>query len=190
MKNPHDERAVKSRRRILDATQALMIELGVDAVTILTVAERAGVQRSTVYNHWPDRVSLVVDALDDFAGSHHTAEGEDSGASPVVRIRAAVEGLARALAGDWGAIAASLASVAERDGDLARVHRDFVELRRTHVATLVGDAVAAGELSKVDPQWATALLVGPLYYERLVMHRPMTVAEACDHIDGVLTLLR
>lgn len=193
MKNPADERAVRSRRRILAATQALMVDSGVDAVTILAVAERAGVQRSTVYNHWPDRLSLVVDAIDDFA---RPPAGERPGdpvapASPIERVRHATRSLAAALRGDWGSIAAGLAAAAERDPALAGAHRTFVQSRRAEVAALLSDAIEAGELDQgTDTEWATALLVGPLYYERLVMHRPMPDDEAAEHIDRVLSLLR
>ncbi|MGD8276381.1 MAG: helix-turn-helix domain-containing protein [Gemmatimonadota bacterium] len=43
-----------THRRILDAALALVAELGVDGLTVSAVARRAGVQRLTVYRHFPD----------------------------------------------------------------------------------------------------------------------------------------
>lgn len=170
-----------------------MIEGGLEAVSILAVAHRAGVQRSTVYNHWTDRLSLMLDALEDAAGVQRL-DGEREvldGATPLERVRCLTITLARSLGGDWGTLAASLAAAAERDDTLARAHQVFVQHRRDEVAALLVEAAAGGELSAgIDPQWATALLVGPLYYERLVMHRALSEADASEHIDRVLTLLQ
>jgi AcrR family transcriptional regulator len=48
----------ETRRRIVDATVALHEELGPARTTISAIAERAGVQRLTVYRHFPDERSL------------------------------------------------------------------------------------------------------------------------------------
>jgi AcrR family transcriptional regulator len=52
-----DERAKQqeaTRRRIVEATAELHAEVGPAATTISAIAERAGVQRLTVYRHFPD----------------------------------------------------------------------------------------------------------------------------------------
>jgi len=43
-----------THRRILDAALALVAEAGVDRLNVSAVARRAGVQRLTVYRHFPD----------------------------------------------------------------------------------------------------------------------------------------
>jgi len=48
-----------TRRRILDAVVALHQEVGPAATTISAIAERAGVQRLTVYRHFPDEGALI-----------------------------------------------------------------------------------------------------------------------------------
>ena len=55
------ERARKqeaTRRRIVEATAALHAEVGPAATTISAIAERAGVQRLTVYRHFPEERQL------------------------------------------------------------------------------------------------------------------------------------
>lgn len=47
------------RQRIVDATVALHQEVGMLRTTIKEVAQRAGVERATVYRHFPDEVSLI-----------------------------------------------------------------------------------------------------------------------------------
>ena len=47
-----------TRRRIVEATAELHAEVGPAATTISAIAERAGVQRLTVYRHFPDEKGL------------------------------------------------------------------------------------------------------------------------------------
>jgi len=48
----------ETRSRIVDAAIALHEEVGPKATTISAIAERAGVQRLTVYRHFPDDASM------------------------------------------------------------------------------------------------------------------------------------
>jgi AcrR family transcriptional regulator len=49
----------QTRARIVDATVALHAELGPAHTTISAIAERAGVERLTVYRHFPDERTLL-----------------------------------------------------------------------------------------------------------------------------------
>ena len=48
----------ETRQRIVEATMRLHEEIGPRATTISAIAERAGVQRLTVYRHFPDETSV------------------------------------------------------------------------------------------------------------------------------------
>lgn len=48
----------ETRRRIVEATMQLHEEIGPRATTISAIAERAGVQRLTVYRHFPDETAV------------------------------------------------------------------------------------------------------------------------------------
>jgi AcrR family transcriptional regulator len=54
------ERLAETRRRITEATIELHRTVGPAATEISEVARRAGVQRMTVYNHFPDAASLLA----------------------------------------------------------------------------------------------------------------------------------
>lgn len=54
------ERLEETRRRITEATVELHRTVGPAATQISEVARRAGVQRMTVYNHFPDEASLLA----------------------------------------------------------------------------------------------------------------------------------
>lgn len=72
-----DPRVVRTRRDVLDATVAELVEGGWDAVTHARVAARAGYAKATLYAHWPDRLALVREAFAAFGGMpHHEPTGE------------------------------------------------------------------------------------------------------------------
>lgn len=50
----------ETRRRIVEAAVDLHEELGPARTTVTAIAERAGVQRLTVYRHFPDEVSMLT----------------------------------------------------------------------------------------------------------------------------------
>lgn len=52
------EQQDETRARIVEATMALHEELGPRNATVSAIAERAGVQRLTVYRHFPDDAAL------------------------------------------------------------------------------------------------------------------------------------
>jgi AcrR family transcriptional regulator len=53
------ERQAETRQRIVDATVELHREIGPARTTVSAIAERAGVQRLTVYRHFPDERALL-----------------------------------------------------------------------------------------------------------------------------------
>src|SRR5579859_1201512 len=54
------ERMAETRRRIVEATVRLHTTIGPAATTISGIAEAAGVQRHTVYSHFPDERTLFA----------------------------------------------------------------------------------------------------------------------------------
>jgi AcrR family transcriptional regulator len=60
----------ETRRRITEATVGLHIEVGPAQTTISEIAKRAGVQRLTVYNNFPDETSLLGACSAHYAAQH------------------------------------------------------------------------------------------------------------------------
>lgn len=169
---------------------AVMTERGVGDTSLKAIAEQACVTRATIYNNWPDRAALLADAITHMTGNDTALRSPDEAPDPLATIRKRVLGLALALGGDWGRVAASLAAEAEHDEDLAVAHRQHTQARRDELASLVEQAKRAGQLpDSIDAHWAVNLLVGPLYFERLVMHRQLSRRLLMDHLDRTLQLL-
>lgn len=64
------DRQLETRRRIVAAAVALHQELGPLATTITGIAGRAGVERLTVYRHFPDERSLLRACTEHYFGLH------------------------------------------------------------------------------------------------------------------------
>src|SRR5437763_17134528 len=114
-----DPRVERSRTLILTAGVEELADVGYGQVTIESSAGRAGVGKSTIYRHWPDKLELIADAFETF----HEQMVPDLGDLPA---RDAVELLVRHVAevvthSTFSRCIPALIEGAERD---ARV-RDF-----------------------------------------------------------------
>lgn len=59
-----DPRAARTRTRLQQALLALALERDLDEITIGDVAERAGVNRSSFYQHYSDKDTVLADSLE------------------------------------------------------------------------------------------------------------------------------
>ena len=120
------ERQAETRQRIVEAAVALHGSVGPAQTTFSMVAERAGVQRHTLYAHFPDEASLLL-----ACSGHHLATDPPPDATPWRGIPDRRERLAtglRAVYGWYERNAALLACVT-RDAEHHAPTREVAELR-------------------------------------------------------------
>lgn len=171
-----DARVERSQRVIRDAAIAELAEAGWGAFTIESVAARAGVARSTVYRHWPDKRALLVDALE-----HHSTQPPPEATGPGrARVVALVRHLAEAMAGPQSAIVPALIDAAERDRELRRIHRRFTERRRQALTAALAEAGVA------DPELTAMALSGAVIYARVMGAQPLDPGRAEALVTAVL----
>jgi AcrR family transcriptional regulator len=93
--NKRAEAAAETRMRIVEAVAELHRTVGPRATTVAEIARRAGVDRLTVYNHFPDESSLVQGCQMHWLTQHPLPDpaGLASVSDPDARLRAAVEAL-------------------------------------------------------------------------------------------------
>ena len=89
------ERPEATRRRIAAATAALHEEVGPARTTISAIAARAGVERLTVYRHFPEERELLRACQEHFQAAHPPPDPAPWAAiaDPVQRLRAALRAL-------------------------------------------------------------------------------------------------
>ncbi len=120
------ERQADTRRRIVEAAVELHGSLGPARTPLSMVAERAGVQRHTLYAHFPDERSLLL------ACSGLTAERDPlPDAEPWRAIADRRERLRAGLRGvyGWYGRNAELAGCVLRDGEHHALTKEMIELR-------------------------------------------------------------
>lgn len=116
----------ETRRRITEAAVDLHGSVGPAQTTISAVAERAGVQRATVYRHFPDEEALFGACSAHWFARHPTPDPSAWAAvpEPSDRLRA---GLAELYA--WYADGAGMLERTIRDASLVPAMRGPVEAR-------------------------------------------------------------
>jgi AcrR family transcriptional regulator len=89
------ERQRETRRRIVEATVELHRTRGPANTTISEIARRAGVNRLTVYNHFPDLTDLLKACSRSWTGRHPAPDPTPWAriSDPQVRFRTALSGL-------------------------------------------------------------------------------------------------
>jgi TetR/AcrR family transcriptional regulator of autoinduction and epiphytic fitness len=172
-----DARVERSHRVIREAAVAELAEAGWGAFTIESVAARAQVARSTIYRHWPDKLALVVDALEHL--STQPPPGATAPGRP--RVVALVRHLAEAMADRRrSAILPALIEAAERDPALKRIHRGFNDRRRQALTAALADAGVA------NPQLMAVAMAGAVIYSRVMGGKPLHPERAEELVTALL----
>lgn len=181
-----DPRLERSRRVIQEATIAEMAEVGYGAMTIENIAKRAGVSKATLYRQWNGKLDLVESSLEMIKGEMRI----DASAPPRERIQQVLTWLATYLADTddpaSGCLPA-LVSAAQYDPAVREFHHRFSTARRQVLVGLVAEGIADGEFSsELDPALTAELLVGPLFYRRLMSDTPFAPADVPQVMRAVL----
>jgi TetR/AcrR family transcriptional regulator of autoinduction and epiphytic fitness len=181
-----DPRVERSRRVILEATLDELGEIGYGAMTIESVARRAGVGKATIYRHWQGKLDLLGDALETLKRPiPPPTEG-----SARERIVGLLEALVEALGESrWSKCMPALIDAAARDETVQRFHQQFVGARRKVMVDLLVEGIATGELAAdLDPVLTSEVLAGPIFYRRLMTGEPFTRSLARQIVDLVLPI--
>jgi TetR/AcrR family transcriptional regulator, regulator of autoinduction and epiphytic fitness len=180
-----DPRIERSRLVIRRAALDELGQAGYGAFAIESVAARAGVAKSTIYRHWPDKLALIADALETF---HEQAVPAVEGVPPRERVHLLVRHVAEVLVDStFSACIPALIEGAERDERLRAFHHRYSAARRQELTDVVAGGVAAGDFpGRLDPGLAAAALLGPLFYARLMSERPFDPERSRELVDLVL----
>jgi AcrR family transcriptional regulator len=169
----------QTRRRIVDATVALHEELGPAATTISAIAARAGVQRLTVYRHFPDERALLGACSSDWNAQHPLPEPaawaglED----PSERLRVALRALYEYYRDGEGMLTSVL-----RDENEVPALAEVLEPFHAYLRELAG-SLATGWGVRAETQRLIRAVVGhAIQFEtfRSLARERLTAPEAAD----------
>jgi AcrR family transcriptional regulator len=183
---PRDARAELA---ILQATVALLSEVGFNRLSIEAVAARAGVGKPTIYRRWPSKLELVIDAVKRLTPPMPAADTGD----PLTDLRRIVPQLIVTLTGTpVGSAHVALASDAQTHAELARgLGEHFLAPRRAVIADALRRGIAAGQLrADIDVEMAIDMMIGTPVYHWLATAQPVDADAARRVVDAVWESLR
>jgi AcrR family transcriptional regulator len=133
-------RQAETRRRIVEAAVGLHTSVGPARTTISGIAERAGVERHTVYAHFPDDRALFDACSDHWAAGHPLPDLESLAVieDPVRRLRRALD----EMYAWYESVEADLALFL-RDASVVPANADALA-KTTAGFALLADAIAQG----------------------------------------------
>lgn len=183
-----DPRIARTRAVVLAAAAELLADVGYGRTTIEGIAERSGVARSTIYRHWPDRSSLLVEAVQELAPKFTVHEGTDLRTDLVAMMTLTAATLAEPRI---ARLTATLTDAATRDPDIAVLHSQFTMARRRPALIALRRAIDRGEVDPdTDIDEAATLLVSPLFYRRFYTHERVDTDFINRHVDRILNEIR
>jgi len=152
-------RSEEAHQAILDATLALLAEVGFSALTVEGVAARAGVGKATIYRRWPSKVPLVVEAFGGLPAFEEADTGSLAGDLKAM-LRAYLELFNKT---PLATVLPALASERAHDPALAELFNPVLRQRRSPLTAALERAKARGEIpSDTDLELAADLIVGPI----------------------------
>ena len=174
-------RSATAHRSALDATVQVLLESGLDGVTLEEVAARSGVAKTTLYRHFGSKEALVAQAARCAIVEYPTPDTGsllDDLRSLFDRFKQVEE------ANQLEPMLAMLIDAAPRHPDLQALLDEVLAERRRPLRTILQLAQHRGEIDpELDLEVAMAILIGPFTYRRMVEGREITP----DFVDTVAT---
>jgi AcrR family transcriptional regulator len=152
-------RSEEAHQAILDATLALLVEVGFSGLTVEGVAQRAGVGKATIYRRWSSKLPLIVEAFNQLPA----LEEVDSG-NLVEDLTAMLRGYLQLFnQTPLATVLPSLAGERAHNPELSKLFDPVMKGRRQPLIRALERGIARGELpATLDVELAADLIVGPI----------------------------
>jgi AcrR family transcriptional regulator len=186
-----DPRPERTRKVVLEAAIALVLERGYGGCTVEAIVERTGVARTTIYRHWPSRTELLADALSAKAEQVQlpdtgtlrgdlieflTASSHRLEENPLYHSLQTIPGLIEA---------------AKREPALVSVAARSTAALISTIRSILQKAKARREIRrdcKLDVM--ANVIVGAIYVQRAFLNKDLTDAYVTDMVDIVIDSVR
>lgn len=171
-------------KAIREVTVELLGDRGYDGLTMVDVAEQAGVAKTTIYRRWETKADMVLEAV---AGELEPRPVEPSG-EPLEDLRETMRQFYRVIGGRTDSDAPVAPAELLREADTAEAFDyHFVAPVRKQAHDLAREAIDAGELpGEIDPDELVEALISPPIYRALLTGNPPDAALA-DRVFALVT---
>ena len=160
-------RSARVRAAAFAATLTELTELGYSALSLESVARRAGVHKTTLYRRWGTREELVLEAMLERAGERISVP--DTGSLRADLLELARTAAANASSPEVAAMARAVAAQAPFDDRLAAANRQFWKERLALDGAIVERAIERGEVPVGTPPGPVIeAVLGPIHLRLLL----------------------
>ena len=154
-------------QRIVEATLSVVAERGIGGAGMDEIALRSGVSKATIYQRWPSKEALCIDAV---RRAEPDVTPVDSGNPRADCVHLLTEIYGAGMSARAALLLPRILAETAANAELGRVFQErIVYPRRAQCAHIVEQAIARRELAPhTDVQFAVDMLIGPIFYRRLV----------------------
>ncbi|MGW1951310.1 TetR/AcrR family transcriptional regulator [Streptomyces sp. NPDC001920] len=183
-------RSEAARVAVLRAADDLLAETGFQAVTVGSIAERAGVSKQTIYRWWRSKIDILLDVLEE--DLRDMASWPPRTGCAQEALTGHVTHLDRVFTrSDTGRVLFALIGHALQDATTAAPLREQVlKGRRDHSRARLLDALACGSPGALPRDGADRLLdllAGPVFHRAFMTGRPTDPRIAERLVSTLLT---
>ena len=186
-------RSAEAHQRVLEAAAELFAGRGIDATSMDSIAESAGVSKATIYKHWPDKDALCLEVLGYVHGLDEEPPKFDSGdfrADLIARLMYEPAADRKDLKEQLWPHLVAYSAKNQAFGQAWRTR--VMEPARRGVTEMVERGQREGVLRKgIDEDVALALLLGPMMYRHVFLKergKPLSKDLVPQVVDGFLAV--
>jgi AcrR family transcriptional regulator len=182
-------RSEEVHQSILREALQHVLDVGFRAVTVESIAAKAGVGKTTIYRRWPNKAAVVMDAFLQEIGPvieyPRTPMATES-------IRLQMRSLVRAFRGKFGALIKAILGEAQFDPELAEAFRErWIRPRRQIARVTFEQGILNNELRPdLDIETAIDALYGGIYYRVQTGSGPLSEAYVDQLFEHVMEGLK
>jgi AcrR family transcriptional regulator len=178
-------RSARVRAAAIAATLAELAESGYSALSLESVARRAGVHKTTLYRRWGTREDLVLDAMLERAGEHISVPNTGSLRKDLFAL--ARTAAANAATPEVAAMARAVVAQMPHDSRLAAANHRFWDERLALDGVIVEQAIERGEVPPdTQPRQVIESVLGPIHLRLLLTSEPINDAFLSGVVDVVV----
>jgi len=172
-------RSARVRASVLDATAQLMMERGLRDVSVSEIAERAGVNETSIYRRWGSKENLGLEVALDRARLAIPIPDTGSLRGDLIALATSIAAYQQSPFGE-ATLRASLANARETDRSA------FWRARQSATSAILERALSRGEMrSDFDQRLVLETLVGVTLVRNFLTKEP-THREALDQLVDVI----
>jgi len=182
------QKSERAHSQVIEAAVTLFAERGIEATSMDAIARASGVSKATIYRHWPDKDTLCLEVLVYLHGLDKELPVFDSG-----DFRAdLIAQLEYDPAADRKAMRERIMPHLIAYASHNRVFGDAWRTRvLTPVRTALRDMMERGKQRGIlepslDPEVGLALLLGPLIYRNVMIHKHKLGGKAPKDLEAIV----